>query len=170
MPRRRRCREHGGVYGGLRCWRPGRRLGGALGREGGRWRERRGRRRQDHWGRLRPARRGQLRGRLHSCFLLGGLALLGWGGKEGAIGPVRPQRHRHVPRCRHDPHQGAGLVPRERPPHSLESGDVLVPPLEAEQRDLPGGPEVGPQGVPDGRGGHGLRAESGDLDGELAGG
>ena len=82
MPRRRHFQKHGGVHGGLRCWGPGRRLGGALGWEGGRWWERRGRRRQDHWGRLRPALRGQLRGRLHSCFLLGGLALLERGGEK----------------------------------------------------------------------------------------
>ena len=60
----------------------------------------------------------------------------------------------------HDRHQGAGVVPLERPPHSLEAGDVLVPPLAAELRDLLGGPHVGPDGVPERRGGHGLRAET----------
>ena len=102
------------------------------------------------------------------------LVLFSWGAS-----PARAGGEKRVPSARSvtDTYPTAIMTgirarvwsPSERPPHSLEAGDVFVPAREAEQRDVPGGPQVGPQGVPDRRGGHGLRAESGDLDGELPG-
>ena len=64
---------------------------------------------------------------------------------------------------------GAGLVARECAPHRLESGDVLIPALQAVLWDELGGSQMGSQGIPDRTGRRCLRTETGNLDDQLVG-